>query len=232
MFEFLSFILGKVIFFTGAIITGNSLKKPLTEEEEKYHLKKAKEGDVRSREILLERNMRLVAHVVKKYKGSAETDDLLSVGAMGLNKAICTYDEEKSSKLATFAARCIENEILMLLRANKKHKNVLPFSSEVGTDKDGNTLKIEDVLTEDEDVVFKNANDHLLNVALTEKMKEVLTDREYTIIKLRYGIDTGECFAQREVASMLKISRSYISRIEKKAIEKLRKVIKKGDFMF
>ena len=159
-FEFLSFIFSKIIFFTGAIITGNSFKKPLSEEEEKFYLSKAKAGDKKAREILLERNMRLVAHVVKKYKGSAETDDLLSVGAMGLNKAICTFDEEKSSKLATFAARCIENEILMLLRANKKHKSVLPFSSEVGTDKDGNTLKIEDVLTEDEDVVFKNANDH------------------------------------------------------------------------
>ena len=232
MFEFLSFILGKLFFFTGAVITGNSFKKPLTEDEEKFYLEKAKNGDKHAREILLERNMRLVAHVVKKYKGSAETDDLLSVGAMGLNKAISTFDQDKSPKLATFAARCIENEILMLLRANKKHKGIIPFSGEVGTDKDGNTLTIEDVLTEDEDVVFKNANDYLLNVALTEKMKAVLTEREFTIIKLRYGIGTGECFAQREVATMLKISRSYISRIEKKALEKLRKVVKKGDFMF
>ena len=174
--------------------------------------------------------MRLVAHIVKKYKGSAETDDLLSVGSMGLAKAINTFDTSKCSKLATFASRCIENEILMLLRANKKHKNTLSLYDEVGTDGEGNTLKIVDLLTEDEDVVFKNANDELLKNALIQKMKEVLTDREFIIIKLRYGIGTGECYAQREVAQMLKISRSYISRLEKRAIEKLRTVITKKDF--
>jgi RNA polymerase sporulation-specific sigma factor len=230
MFEFLLFILGKITFFTGAIVNGSSYKKPLSPEEEQDYLLKAQAGDRKAKEILLERNMRLVAHIVKKYKGSAETDDLISVGSMGLAKAINTFDASKCSKLATFASRCIENEILMLLRANKKHKNTLSLYDEVGTDNEGNTLKIVDLLTEDEDVVFKNANDELLKNALVKKMKEVLTDREFVIIKLRYGIGTGECYAQREVAQMLKISRSYISRLEKRAIEKLRTVITKKDF--
>ena len=230
MFEFLWFLLGKITFFTGAIINGTSYKKPLTAEEEQEYLLKAQAGDKRAKEILLERNMRLVAHIVKKYKGSAETDDLISVGSMGLAKAINTFDTSKCSKLATFASRCIENEILMLLRANKKYRNTLSLYDEVGTDGDGNTLKIVDLLTEDEDVVFKNANDELLKDALLKKMRDVLTDREFVIIKLRYGIGTGECYAQREVAQMLKISRSYISRLEKRAIEKLREVISPKDF--
>lgn len=232
MLEFLFFILGKITFFTGSIINGCSFKKPLTQEEENEYLKRAKAGDKKAKEILLERNMRLVAHIVKKYKGSAETDDLISVGALGLHKAINTFDPEKSNKLATFASRCIENEILMLLRANKKFKNTVSLWDEVGTDNDGNTLKIIDLLTEDEDSVFKNANEIMLKNELIKKMKAVLTDREFTIITLRYGIGSGECYAQREVASMLKISRSYISRIEKKAIEKLKEVIKKEDFTF
>ena len=232
MLEFLFFILGKITFFTGSIIGGCSFKKPLTPEEETDYLIKAKNGDKRAKEILLERNMRLVAHIVKKYKGSAETDDLISVGALGLHKAINTFNPDKSNKLATFASRCIENEILMLLRANKKFKNTVSLWDEVGTDNDGNTLKIVDLLTEDEDSVFKNANDTMLKEELIKKMKAVLTDREFTIITLRYGIGNGECYAQREVASMLKISRSYISRIEKKAIEKLKEVIKKDDFVF
>ena len=232
MLEFLFFILGKITFFTGSIIGGSSFKKPLTLEEETEYLKRAKAGDKKAKEILLERNMRLVAHIVKKYKGSAETDDLISVGALGLYKAINTFNPTKSNKLATFASRCIENEILMLLRANKKFKNTVSLWDEVGTDNEGNTLKIVDLLTEDEDSVFKNANDVMLKNELVKKMKAVLTDREFTIITLRYGIGSGECYAQREVASMLKISRSYISRIEKKAIEKLKEVIKTEDFVF
>ena len=230
MLEFLLYLLGKITFFTGAVINGCSFKKPLTPEEEKAYLIKAQAGDNRAKEILLERNMRLVAHIVKKYKGSAETDDLISVGSLGLAKAINTFDVEKSAKLATFASRCIENEILMLLRANKKHKCLVSLYDEVGTDGDGNTLKIVDLLTEEEDSVFKNANDEILKNALIKKMRACLTDREFLIIKLRYGIGNGECYAQREVAKILKISRSYISRLEKRALEKLREVISEKDF--
>ena len=232
MFEFLSLILGKILFFTGSVLSGNSFKKPLSEDQEKDLLKKAKNGDKDAKSTLIEHNMRLVAHIVKKYKDSAETDDLISVGSLGLSKAINTFDYDKGTRLATFASRCIENEILMLLRANKKHKNVVSLYDEVGTDKDGNTLKIMDTLTEDEDVVFKNVNDKILRDNLIKKMRQVLTKREFAVIVMRYGIGTGECYAQREVASFLKISRSYISRIEKKALEKLRTVIKASDFLF
>lgn len=230
MLEKLLYFLSKIIFFTGSVLTGSSFKKPLSEEEEKELILKAKAGDKAAKEKLLEHNMRLVAHVVKKYKGAAETDDLLSVGSLGLAKAINTYSPDKNVRLATFAGRCIENEILMLIRSDKKHRGTISLDSEVGTDKDGNTLKIIDVLTEDEDSVFKNADNMMLRTSILKKMRKVLNKREFTVICLRYGLYNGRCFVQREVAKILKISRSYVSRIEKRALEKLKTVISPETF--
>ena len=175
--------------------------------------------------------MRLVAHIVKKYTGAAETDDLLSVGSIGLIKAINTYKAGHGTTLATYTARCIENEILMLIRSNKKHKNMLMLSDPVGIDKDGNELTLMDLLFEKEDCVFEEVERSVQREKLLEQIKKILSEREYTIICLRYALKGGIPLPQREVANVLKISRSYISRIEKRAIEKLRIHLHAEDFL-
>jgi RNA polymerase sporulation-specific sigma factor len=174
--------------------------------------------------------MRLVAHVVKKYSGAAETDDLISVGSIGLIKAINTYDETKGTGLATYTARCIENEILMLLRANKKHANDVSLSDPIGTDKDGNELSLIDLLCEKEDAVFSQVDRSIEREKLISFLKANLSKREYTVICLRYGLKCKRPYAQREVAKFLQISRSYVSRIEKKALEKLKNKLEKSQF--
>jgi RNA polymerase sporulation-specific sigma factor len=229
-FEFLSFLVGKITFFTGSVLGGSSYPKPLSEKEEDEYLKRAKEGDKEAKDKLITHNMRLVAHVVKKYAGAAETDDLISVGSIGLIKAVNTFDESKGAQLATYTARCIENEILMLLRANKKYKNDVSLSDPVGTDKDGNELTLMDLLSEKEDSVFKHVDKSIERDKFLNFIKEHLTSREYTVLCLRYGLKGERNYAQREVARFLKISRSYISRIEKKAIDKLKLAVKKGQF--
>ena len=228
--EFLSFIIGKITFFTGSVLTGGSFPKPLSPEEETECLRLIKEGDKKAKDKLVSHNMRLVAHVVKKYAGSAETDDLISVGSIGLIKAINTYSSDKGTALATYTARCIENEILMLLRAGKKYKNDVCLSDTVGTDKDGNELALIDLLAEKEDSVFEQVDKSIESEKFLEFIKSVLTNREYTVLCLRYGLKGEKNYAQREVAKFLKISRSYISRIEKKAIDKLKDAVKKGQF--
>ena len=174
--------------------------------------------------------MRLVAHIVKKYTGAAETDDLISVGSIGLIKAINTYEPGHGTALATYTARCIENEILMLIRANKKHRNNCSLSEPVGTDKDGNELTLMDLLFEKEDCVFDKVERSVQREKLVSQIRKILSDREYTVICLRYALKGGVPLPQREVAGMLKISRSYISRIEKRAIEKLRARLRPEDF--
>ena len=187
-------------------------------------------GDEEAREMLIKHNLRLVAHVVKKYSGTMETDDLISVGSIGLIKAINTYKKDKGTALATYTARCIENEILMMLRANKKHKNDVYLLDPVGADNEGNELTLMDLLYEKEDAVFLQVDRGIEREKLLKFLKENLTDREFTVICLRYGLKGERSYAQREVASFLKISRSYISRIEKKALEKLKMIVKKGQF--
>ncbi|MBE5737685.1 MAG: sigma-70 family RNA polymerase sigma factor [Clostridiales bacterium] len=224
------FLIGKLTFFTGSIIGNNSYPKPLSPEEESECLDKMKKGDREARNKLINHNMRLVAHVVKKYSGAAETDDLISVGSIGLIKAVDTYERGKGTQLATYTARCIENEILMLLRANKKFKNDMHLSDSVGTDKDGNELTLMELLCEKEDMVFLKVDRGIEREKFLRFLKGVLTEREYTVLCLRYGLKGERVYAQREVAKFLKISRSYISRIEKKALEKLKAVVKKGQF--
>ncbi len=229
-FESLMFVVGKLVFFTGSVLGGNSFPKPLSKKEEAEYLAKMRAGDISAKEKLISHNMRLVAHVVKKYTGAAETDDLISVGSIGLIKAINTYESGKGTQLATYTARCIENEILMLLRANKKRKNDVSLSDPIGSDKDGNELTLMDLLSEKDDVVFAEVDKSIEREKFLEFLRKVLTKREYTVICLRYGLKCERNYAQREVAKFLKISRSYISRIEKKAIDKLKEAAKKGQF--
>ena len=224
------FLIGKLTFFTGSVLGGESYPKPLSQKEESECLAKMRLGDQNAREKLINHNMRLVAHVVKKYTGAAETDDLLSVGSIGLIKAINTFDKDKGVQLATYTARCIENEILMLLRANKKFKNDVSLFDTVGYDKDGNEMMLVDLLFEKEDSVFCEVDKSVEREKFLSLIKGVLTEREYTVLCLRYGLKGGKNYAQREVARFLKISRSYISRIEKKAIEKLKEAVKNTDF--
>ncbi len=229
--DFIWTLLGRIVFFTGTIGAKNSFPKPLAKEEEERYLALAAKGDKEARDMLVKHNMRLVAHIVKKYTGAAETDDLISVGSIGLIKAINTYKQGHGTALATYTARCIENEILMLIRANKKHKNTLSLSDPVGTDKDGNELTLMDLLFEKEDVVFENVERSVQRDRLLKQMQEILSEREFTIICLRYALKGGIPLPQREVANVLKISRSYISRIEKRALERLRARLCVEDFL-
>ncbi len=228
--ESLMFIIGKITFFTGSIITGSSFPKPLPPEEEQEYINLAMQGDKKAKEKLINHNMRLVVHIVKKYAGAAETDDLISVGSIGLIKAVNTFKPNKGTQLATYTARCIENEILMLLRANKKHKNDVSLLDPVGADKDGNELTLMDLLCEKEDTVFQQVDKSIEREKFLTFIRGVLTKREYTVLCLRYGLKGERNYAQREVALFLKISRSYVSRIEKKAVEKLKDAVKKGQF--
>ena len=231
LIDFLCAMIGKLLFFTGAIGGKSSFPKPLSPEEEAKYLKQAREGNKEAKDILVRHNMRLVAHIVKKYNGAAETDDLISVGSIGLIKAIDTYKEGKGTQLATYTARCIENEILMLIRSNKKHKGTLYLSDPVGVDKEGNELTLMDLLFEKEEGVFKTVENKMVKEKFMCLLKGCLTEREYTVLCLRYGLKGGAPMPQREVAVFLKISRSYISRIEKRAIERVRACMNREDYI-
>ena len=202
--------------------------KPLSHGEEKLYLKRCKEGDQTARNMLIEHNMRLVAHVVKKYQcQDYDTEDLLSAGTIGLIKAVNTFDVDKGSRLATYAARCVENEILMLLRAGKKRAKEVSLFEPIGTDKDGETVSLVDVI----EMENPKTIDQLI---LDQDIKELyqafdqkLTENEKQVISMRYGLFKGKEHTQREVAGVLGISRSYVSRIEKKSIWKLREEFEK-----
>ena len=202
--------------------------KPLSHGEEKLYLKRCKEGDQTARNMLIEHNMRLVAHVVKKYQcQDYDTEDLLSAGTIGLIKAVNTFDVDKGSRLATYASRCVENEILMLLRAGKKRAKEVSLFEPIGTDKDGETVSLVDVI----EMENPKTIDQLI---LDQDIKELyqafdqkLTENEKQVISMRYGLFKGKEHTQREVAGVLGISRSYVSRIEKKAIGKLREEFEK-----
>ena len=197
--------------------------KPLTTQEETFYLRKCRQGDKTARDVLIERNLRLVAHIVKKYQGAPEEmDDLISIGTIGLIKAIHTFDAQKASRLSTYAARCIDNELLMLLRSKKKSNREVSLYDPIGTDKEGNEISLLDIIeTEPVDVV-KNYSLKQDIARLYQLLPKVLTTREREIIKLRYGLYGEQELTQREIAKRLNISRSYVSRIEKNAILKLR----------
>ncbi len=229
-FDVVGLLLSKIFFFTGLVKQKGTFPKPLSPEDEKKYLTLARAGNKEAKDILVKHNMRLVAHIVKKYTGSAETDDLLSVGSIGLIKAINTYQEGKGTQLATYTARCIENEVLMLIRSGKKHKNTISINDPVGTDKDGNELTVLDLLAEKEENVFSQVEKSIQKEKFVKMLKGILNMREYMIISLRYGLEDGVPMPQREVAKKLSISRSYVSRIEKRAIEKARQNLNKEDF--
>ena len=222
MLEFINF-LGQYIFTFILHICGNGkFPKPLSEDKEKEYLLKSKNGDIKARNILVEHNLRLVAHIIKKYYAvNVDQDDLVSIGTIGLIKAINTFDMDKNIKLSSYASRCIENEILMHFRNLKKSSQNVSLEDAVDIDKDGNTLKLMDLLSIDDD--FADNLDKKLNLQKINKyLTETLTKRELQIINMRYGLNGSKPLTQREVSSIMNISRSYVSRIEKKALEKLK----------
>jgi RNA polymerase sporulation-specific sigma factor len=215
---------GSVSFLTAYITSGNSFPQPLDEKEEEYYLLKLKEGDLHAKNILVERNLRLVAHIVKKYSyPGKDIDDLISIGTVGLIKAIDSFDSSKGTRLATYAARCIENEILMLIRNNKKVKGEVYLQDPIGIDKEGNEISLMDVLSSEEDSIVEMVESKIQIKKLYKKINSCLMDRERSIIEMRYGLLDGNPKTQREIAKLMGISRSYVSRIEKRALKKLYK---------
>ena len=200
-----------------------SFPQPLTAAEETYYMQKYTEGDLEAKHILIERNLRLVAHIVKKYQTLEEdNEDLLSVGTIGLIKAVVTFNPDKSVRLGTYAARCIENEILMHFRAKKKTSREISLYEPIGTDKEGNEIQLFDIIETDEDDAHRKAELKDDIKMLYQKVESELSSRERLVLKMRYGLYNEEEYTQREIAKQLGISRSYVSRIEKSAIEKLR----------
>ena len=202
-----------------------SFPKPLTEEEERRYLEKASKGDLEARNVLIERNLRLVAHIMKKYYAAdADQEDLISIGTIGLIKGITTFDVSKGARLATYAARCVENEILMYFRSQRKCAQDVSLSDYIETGTDGAALSLMDVVSEDGDLLEQvvQKEDVLL---LRKAMDACLTEEERLVIRLRYGLDGEKPHRQREVAAVTGISRSYSSRIEKRAMEKLRRAL-------
>lgn len=200
-----------------------SFQQPLTEKEEKYYIQLYENGNEEARKILIERNLRLVAHIAKKYSSAYHTtDDFISIGTIGLIKAVNTYTSGRSTRLATYAARCIENEILMAIRSTKKTASEVSINVSIGTDKDGNEISLNDILGTEPDAIADDLNMKLQVARMIQALQDILDDREKKILIHRYGILGTDPKTQREVAAYLGISRSYVSRIEKRALEKLR----------
>jgi len=200
-----------------------SFPKPLSPEEEEMYIQRYMNGDMEARNILIERNLRLVAHIIKKYYTQAsDQDDLISIGTIGLIKGITTYKPDRRVRLATYASRCIENEILMYFRSIKKMQGDLSLSDSIDTDKDGNSLSLMEVISVEDDML-ETISARETCARLEECIRKVLTPREAEIITLRYGLNNESPKTQREIAALCGISRYYVSRIEKKALEKLRK---------
>ena len=212
------------VFAVGYISGSNLFPEPLTAQEEKIYLEQLKSGDEEARNILIERNLRLVAHVVKKYANTkVEQDDLISIGTIGLIKGINSFNVEKGSKLSTYVSRCIDNEILMYLRSTKKLNAEVYLNEPIGKDKDDNVVTLQEVLENNDRNIEEEVDLKMKIKKLYKKMGEVLKDREKTIIELRFGLDGRKPKTQHEIADMMGISRSYVSRIETKAIGKLGK---------
>ncbi len=221
MFQHLLQLLSRLFFFTGYFANG-SYPKPLSAEEEAECLAAMKRGSKKAREKLICHNMRLVAHIAKKY-GKNDLEDYISIGSIGLIKGVETFSEEKGANLATYLARCIENEILMSIRSNKRYQNTVYLNNPLGVDNDGNEYTLMDVLAVKEDSVFHQAEVSILRDSLLRTIRATLTPREQTIILLRYGIEEGaKPLTQLQTANKLGISRSYISRIETRALNKLK----------
>ncbi|MGV8146828.1 MAG: RNA polymerase sporulation sigma factor SigK [Alkaliphilus sp.] len=223
-FDLLSEIIVPFTFAVSYIAGNTSFPQPLSKEEELKYIKLLEEGDEVAKNILVERNLRLVAHIVKKYGNiGCETDDLISIGTIGLIKGIATFNRSKGTRLATYVARCIENEILMTIRSNKKLLSEVSMQEPIGIDKEGNEISLLDLLGTETDKVIDEVELKMQIKKLYHKMLNVLKKRERIVLQLRYGICNTGCMTQREIAKTLGISRSYVSRIEKRAINKLSK---------
>ncbi|HCJ01664.1 MAG TPA: RNA polymerase subunit sigma-70 [Clostridiales bacterium] len=218
-------LLSNAFCLTGYIEKNNVFPKPLSPEEERACFLAMRENDESAREKLVSHNMRLVVHIAKKYVDALDPSDMISIGSIGLLKAIKTYQFDKGTQFATYAARCIENEILMAIRANKKHKACISLTSVIGADKEGNEIMLVDTLEEPEGDVSVKVERAACAEELHKILAKVLDKREYTIIKYRYGLEGCDVLPQREIAKKLGISRSYISRIESKVLLKLRDYI-------
>lgn len=216
--------LKSAVFLLGYISNNNLFPEPLSSEEEKEYLEKMKNGDEEAKNILIERNLRLVAHITKKYSISkVEQEDLISIGTIGLIKGINSFESSKGVRLATYVARCIDNEILMYLRSTKKLNSEVYLEDPIGNDKDGNTVVLQEVLENNERSIDEEVDLKFKIKKLYEKMKKILKQRERFIIELRFGLNGSKPKTQHEIAEMMGISRSYVSRIETKAIKKLSK---------
>ncbi len=218
------------MFFLAMHVTGISVfPKPLSEEEEKHCFELMAEGDKNAKNKLIEHNLRLVAHIIKKYYyNSKEQEDLISIGTIGLIKAVSTFSYEKGSKFATYASKCIENEILMYFRSKKKEAQDVYISDPIDTDKEGHSLTLMDIVADDSDIIY-DVDLKMNSDKLYKAMDKVLTKREKEIIVKRYGLNGEKALQQRIIADKLNISRSYVSRIEKRALEKLKSEMDSGD---
>ena len=229
--SFMNFI-GKIMCFSSFVGTATGFPKPLTAKEEKELLQKMKNGDPKARKRLIEHNLRLVSHIVKKYSTAGDADDFISAGTIGLIKGIDSFDIDKGSQLSTYCARCIENEILMLIRMTKKHNQVYSLEESLGEDKDGNEITLADTLGSDIDEVATVTENSILVEKVDKILKEKLTKREYQILCMRYGLAGTPALTQREVAKKLDISRSYISRLENKALLTIKKEVKDKNLFY
>ena len=228
--ESLLALLKNLIIFSSYVTEKSSFPKPLSKEKEKEYLEKSAQGDKEAKEILVKHNLRLVAHIAKKYSNYGDNDELISIGSIGLIKAIESFKPDKGTQLATYASRCIENEILMTMRTSKKHRSNVSLNEPIGVDKDGNELVIMDMLCDDCSVI-EDVENSIMMEKLLRITKAVLDEREYEIIRPRYGLGGCGALTQREVAKKFDISRSYVSRIEKKALEKIKRSVNKEDLM-
>ena len=227
LFSFFETIISSVTLLLSYISGNSSFPKPLSAKDEQFYIERYKNGDMAARDVLIEHNLRLVAHIAKKYSNSSEdNEDIISIGTIGLIKGITSFDPSKGTRLATYAARCVDNEILMLMRTQKKTQGDVSLSETIGVDKEGNQIMLIDILKSDTADIFDKINTDIQVRQLYENIKSELDERERKVIILRYGIGGTKSYTQREVAKLLNISRSYVSRIEKKAVGKLGKGIK------
>ncbi len=227
--ESLFLLLKNLVIFSSYVTEKSSFPKPLSKEKEEEYVRLTEQGDKEAKEILIKHNLRLVAHIAKKYANYGDNDELISVGSIGLIKAVDSFKTGRGTQLATYASRCIENEILMTLRVTKKHRQSVSLSDPIGVDKDGNELTIMDMLSEGGSVI-EDVESNILMEKLGEITSKCLTDREYEIVKMRYGLGGVPALTQREVATKFGISRSYVSRIEKHALAKIKERLVEEEF--
>lgn len=216
----------EVLLLVGYVGNGNTFPEPLTSEQERYWLQLLHSGTdqerAEARNTLITCNLRLVAHIAKKYiRSGRDSDDVISIGTIGLIKAVSTFNAEKGSALSSYAARCIENEILMSIRLERRQVSEVSISEPIGEDTDGNSLSISELLGTDPDMIFDIVRQRIDSERIYQAMRRTLSAREFTVVRLRYGLFGAERLSQREISNLLGISRSYVSRIEKKALSKL-----------